>query len=202
MHRRAMPSPAMVIALIALFVALGGTGYAASGALNDGGSAQATAAARRGRRSHRGPRGFRGGTGATGPAGPQGPAGQQGPAGPQGPQGAQGQQGSAGTAKAFAEVTGSGTIIAGHASNISDDDITRQSAGNYCFELSENGITTENAVPIAAPDWGDPATSGTEYVQVSPRELNNSCPAGQIQVLGRQTTDGRSVDVGFTIAFM
>lgn len=34
--RRRSPSPSMVIACLALFIALGGTGYAASGALNDG----------------------------------------------------------------------------------------------------------------------------------------------------------------------
>src|SRR5437870_3577414 len=55
------PSPAMVIALTALFVALGGTGYAAT-KLQDKPSAspakkQASAAARRG---PRGPRGLRG----------------------------------------------------------------------------------------------------------------------------------------------
>src|SRR5262245_21891492 len=110
MRRRPMPSPAMVVALVAPFVALGGTGYAAS-TLGDNGGDTAAAAARRHRRSLRGPRGFRGRTGPQGPAGPAGAPGAQGVAGPPG------------TAKAFAEVTDTGRVVAGHASNISDANI-------------------------------------------------------------------------------
>jgi hypothetical protein len=188
MRRRATPSPAMVVALIALFVALGGTGYAASGALSDGGSPTA-AAARRHRRSLRGPRGFRGrtgATGATGPAGPQGPAGAQGPAG---------------TAKAFAEVSAAGRVISGHASNISDANITRLSPGVYCFNLAAIGITTDNAAPVATPDWSDPPViPGTQAFVVANR-ASNACAAGQV---GVRTYDGAgtSTDLGFVIAFM
>src|SRR5579859_4539792 len=86
---RRRPSPALVVALVALFVALGGTSYAAfslpknsvgtaqikSQAVTKAKIAKKTVAALRG---HRGPRG------ATGPAGPTGPTG---PAGPQGASG-------------------------------------------------------------------------------------------------------------------
>lgn len=110
---RYRPSPAMAVAVIALFVALGGTGYAAS-SLTAGGheesrarDAQVGGAGARGahaRLSHRnvgvpgrrGPRGPQGPTGQAGLAGVQGATGQAGPAGIQGSAGLTGPQGSAG----------------------------------------------------------------------------------------------------------
>jgi hypothetical protein len=77
-----LPSPAMVIALLALSVALGGTGYAASSLVGA-----------RGHAGPRGPRGFRGKTGQRGPAGPVGPAGATGAAGPAGAPGTPGSTG-------------------------------------------------------------------------------------------------------------
>ena len=81
------PSPAMCVALIALFVALGGTGYAAisfprdsvgTAQLQNGAVTKSKISART-RRALRGRRGPRGVTGSTGPTGPTGPA--TGPAG-------------------------------------------------------------------------------------------------------------------------
>jgi hypothetical protein len=70
MRKLATPSPAMVIAILALFVALGGTGYAASQA---GGGAHIAATKRtKGKAGPRGPRGFRG------PQGPKGTSGTNG----------------------------------------------------------------------------------------------------------------------------
>jgi hypothetical protein len=77
-------SPATVISLVALFVALGGTGTAANvgrdvkSATLDRVIASEETSARRGPRGPRGPRGF---------------AGPQGPPGPQGSQGLQGAPG-------------------------------------------------------------------------------------------------------------
>jgi Collagen triple helix repeat (20 copies) len=101
------PSPAFVVALIALFVALGGTGYAAlrlpknsvgtvqlvNGAVTKTKIAKKTIASLHGSRGKTGPAGSTGAAGAagaTGAAGAQGPFGPQGPAGPQGPIGPQG----------------------------------------------------------------------------------------------------------------
>ena len=65
--------------MLALFVAIGGSGYAAG---HGGGPAKLTAAkkakAKRGPRGHRGPRGFPGPRGLVGPQGSQGPAGTSG----------------------------------------------------------------------------------------------------------------------------
>jgi hypothetical protein len=87
-----LPSPAMVIACLALFIALGGTGYAAATHLGPfGQAAKDVAKLRRGPRGKVGPRG---------PAGPQGPQGEQGPVGPRGPVGPQGPAGGEATAQA------------------------------------------------------------------------------------------------------
>jgi hypothetical protein len=69
MRRLSIPSPATVIATLALLLAAGGGAWAA-GHLRSAHHAKARAAA-----SNRGPRGFRGPRGRTGPQGPQGPAG-------------------------------------------------------------------------------------------------------------------------------
>jgi hypothetical protein len=70
-----LPSPAMVIACLALFVAMGGTGYAATQLVNSEG--QATASKKH--KAKRGPRGKKGKQGLTGATGPAGPTGPQGP---------------------------------------------------------------------------------------------------------------------------
>jgi hypothetical protein len=71
MFKRSLPSPAMIVAFIALFAALGGTGYAAT---HLGSHARHAVSSK----IRRGPRGR------TGPEGPRGPQGPQGPRGPQG----------------------------------------------------------------------------------------------------------------------
>jgi Collagen triple helix repeat (20 copies) len=96
------PSLATIISLVALFVALGGTSYAAIALApnNSVGSAQVingslqkkdlskkTIKALKGNRGLRGARGVAGAAGAAGPAGTQGPAGQPGAAGAKGDKG-------------------------------------------------------------------------------------------------------------------
>jgi hypothetical protein len=66
LHMRA-PSLALVVALLALFVALGGSGYAASQL--SGPTAQPAAKKKKKSKAKRGPTGATGATGATGPSG-------------------------------------------------------------------------------------------------------------------------------------
>jgi hypothetical protein len=102
-------APGFVLALIALFVALGGgavaagvvplarhalTAGTAANALKLGGKTPSQVKA--GLRGARGPQGPAGPAGPTGATGVQGPAGPGGPAGPTGPQGVQGQKGDTG----------------------------------------------------------------------------------------------------------
>jgi len=113
--RGKVPRPSTVIALVALAVALGGTGYAATllpagsvgtAQLKNGavisskvknGSLQAADFAPgelpAGAQGPQGPAGSAGPQGPAGPAGPQGPKGDTGAAGSQGPQGPQGPPG-------------------------------------------------------------------------------------------------------------
>jgi Collagen triple helix repeat (20 copies) len=93
------PSPALVISIIALVAALGGTGYAASRQLGF-----ADHSSKKKVRIARGPRGVRGPAGSAGPHGTPGPVGPQGPKGDiglQGPIGLQGHQGDTGPSNAF-----------------------------------------------------------------------------------------------------
>ncbi len=71
------PSPALIVAFIALFIAIGGGAWAASGSPHKRSAprAKASSGTSRGRRGPRGPRGPRGLRGARGPAGAQGAAG-------------------------------------------------------------------------------------------------------------------------------
>ncbi len=103
------PSPAILISLIALFAALGGTSYAAVTKLlprNSVGSAQVingslqkadlSAKARSALRGARGARGALGPVGPAGPSGPQGPKGDTGATGPKGDTGVTGPKGDTG----------------------------------------------------------------------------------------------------------
>ena len=125
-----LPSPAMIVALIALAVALGGTGYAVTqlprnsvgtaqiknnavtGAKVRNGSLTARdfrrGTLRPGPAGAQGPAGPTGATGATGPQGPQGPPGPQGPQGPQGAPGTQGARGATGEPGTPSEITAVG----------------------------------------------------------------------------------------------
>jgi hypothetical protein len=70
--KRAYPSPALVIACVALFVAMGGTGYAATQLSSGQGRAIASKAAKRGPRGPRGPQGPQGLQGTPGAPGKPG----------------------------------------------------------------------------------------------------------------------------------
>jgi hypothetical protein len=89
MSKHFFPSPAMVVACIALFAAMGGTGYAATNLVT--GQNQATAS-----KAKKGPRGKRGPQGPAGPQGPQGLKGDKGDKGEKGEKGTTGQTGPSG----------------------------------------------------------------------------------------------------------
>ena len=79
-RRLPRPSPAMAVALVALFVALGGSAFAAGHYLITS-TRQISPRVLHRLKGDRGPRGL---SGAQGPGGPQGPVGPVGPAGPVG----------------------------------------------------------------------------------------------------------------------
>ncbi len=145
------------IAMLALFLALGGTTYAASTALigkNTVASPQVvngslktkdlSKAARAALKGNRGLRGLTGAQGAKGATGAQGTQGTQGIQGIQGIQGTQGIQGVAGTAVAYAYVDSSGGVVEEQSKGITDAMVTNPATGYYCF--SGLGFTPKNMV--------------------------------------------------------
>jgi hypothetical protein len=140
------PSPAMVVALIALVVATAGTATAATtiiiknsrqvatGSINTGDLAdgrgvriadltpEARAALRVGQNVSQ-----------QGVGGPPGPRGEQGPPGAQGEPGIKGDDGADGTALAFAYVRADGTLDTANSKGVKG--VSSPAVGVYCFDL-------------------------------------------------------------------
>jgi hypothetical protein len=173
MKKIRLPSPAMIVALLALCVALGGSAYAASKingknirngtisgkklknrTITSSKISRATVRALKDRRGLRGPRGFRGRTGAKGATGPSG------------------------TALAYARVAADGTVDASRAKGIAQANVTHTSGGPYCFV--NLGFTPKNVLATL-----EPLTNGDVYAQT---DAALGCPAGaatvQVQVSG------------------
>jgi hypothetical protein len=144
MIKHSLPSPAMVVACLALFVALGGSGYAAAQLKDGHGKAVASkkAKGKRGPRGKQGPAGPQGSKGDTGTTGTTGSAGSAGPAGPTGP---------AGSAVAYAHILADGTVDIPNSKNISSSNVTHPGAGLYCFP----GLSfTVHAVTVSPDSYG------------------------------------------------
>jgi Collagen triple helix repeat (20 copies) len=133
MRKFATPSPALVIAMVALFVALGGSGYAASQTV--GGDHAAAAKKTKVKRGKRGPRGLRGLTGLRGPQGVQGPRGAN---------GAQGVPGTDGS-PAFGALLGRGVNVPAGTSFLAP-------SGQLAADANENNVSsfTANATMTAS----------------------------------------------------
>ena len=181
--RRRQPSPATVISLIALFVALGGTSYAAltvtgkhvkNGSLTgaDVKSSSLTGGDVRNGSLRAGdfaagqlPAGVPGPAGPAGPAGPVGPKGDKGDAGPKGAAGEQGEQGAPGAPATtlLANVDFDGKLLRGPHVVSS----TRFSTGGYLvtFDRSVTGCYPMASVGRDGATWPPtvltPTISGT-----------------------------------------
>jgi hypothetical protein len=183
MFKLSMPSPAMVIACVALFVAMGGTGYAATQLANGEGHAVAS-------KKHKGKRGKRGPRGLQGPTGPTGP---QGTPGPQGAKGATGATGAAGTALAYALIEAGGAVDPSGSKGITSADVSLDNTGTYCFNKIPAG--TKSIVATANGEFLTNANSD-RFVSVSfiPTNLApnwTGCASGSDPV--RVTTFDQSV---------
>jgi hypothetical protein len=140
---------------LALFVALGGTSYAAlrlpAGSV---GSKQIRAGAvTKAKLATDVTRTFARPMPILGPAGPQGGTGPQGPQGPQGTQGAQGNggaQGAPGSALAYAHIKPDGTIDAPNSKNINRAFLTTSAAGDpeYCVNTTVTPHTITTGMPF------------------------------------------------------
>ena len=166
-----------VIAMLALFIALTGTTYAASTALIGkntvaspqvvNGSLQTKDLSGKARKALKGNRGLRG---------------LRGPQGAKGATGAQGVQGVAGTARAYAVVAADGTVNAALSKNIT---VNKNGAGTYCLTLG-GGIdpaTTTLSASLIFTYSGDT----NPIIQVANPAITQAgnCAAGQFEVITR-----------------
>jgi hypothetical protein len=148
------PSPAMIVALIALFVALSGTSYAVVKLPpNSVGTPQLKSNAVTGPKVKDGSLSasdFAAGGLPTGPKGDPGPTGPQGPIGERGLEGAAGPPGPAGTARAYASVSREGVLDPARSRGV--DAVSPRYPGvlpgHYCVELS-SAIDGSGAAPVA-----------------------------------------------------
>jgi hypothetical protein len=168
------------IALLALFLALGGTTYAASTALIGkntvaspqvvNGSLKTKDLSAKARKALKGNRGLRGLRGLTGAAGAAGAAGAK---------GATGAQGVAGSALAYGKVSAAGVLDAANSKNINS--VQALGSGFYCIDAA---VTVHNAVMTI----GFGATIGTDpYIELQPG--CNSVPANDVAVAIYNKTD-------------
>ena len=182
MKRITLPSPALVISMIALFVALGGTGYAAVKiARNSVTSIHVKDRALLAKDFRLGqlPRGARGPVGPVGPAGPAGPAGAAGAAGPAGP------AGPSGAAKAYARVLAGGDVDDPRARGINDAGVSKPATGVYCIDVEGGAI---NAIATI-----DAAGNG----QVTTSVLLSTCPSGKEVEVKTYDSAGAAADRAF-----
>jgi len=211
---RLRPSPAMIVAIIALVVACAGTataarvlirgsGQVARGSINTGDLANARGVSIVDLTPRTRAR-------LTATPGEEGPPGQRGPQGPQGPRGAEGAPGASGadgSAIAFAHVDPDGTLDEARSKGVNS--VATSPAfpglGVYCFDLVP---AARNAV--ASIDWVT-TTSGAETIYpVLPNTrsggstiIENFCPAAQqdAAAIVSHSPDSSNPQRGFWIAF-
>jgi hypothetical protein len=134
------PSPAMIVAIVALVVALGGTAVAAKHYLITS-TKQIKPSVLKRLRGDRGPQG------SPGPRGPAGATGAQGPAGPQGSQGAGGAPGAPATTL-FARVSKKGEPLGGSGFVFS----VEKAAGEYWVIFNQDVSTCAYSVTPSEAD--------------------------------------------------
>jgi hypothetical protein len=176
------PSPALVISIIALIVALGGTGYAALKLpKNSVGSKQIKKNAVGASKVKNGSllsEDFQAGQL---PAGAQGPIGPIGPNGDKGDKGDQGDAGAPGTARAFAVIAPDGTVNNVTTSKgIVDANVTHNGTGEYCI----SGLSFKPTAAVVSGDNTQGVNDTLASVQVaSSTGLPLTCPgAAQLRV--------------------
>lgn len=166
------PSPAMVVALIALFVALGGSGYAAISINGKDIENRSIAGKKLKRNAVTGglvknrslrARDFKRGQLPAGPQGPPGPAGED---GEPGEEGLPGEDGEPGTALAYVRVTRNGDVDASDSKNFPVGNVHRglPDSGIYCLRgLRFNPNNVSATLGTDGPGIGIAADLGGGY---------------------------------------
>jgi hypothetical protein len=176
---------ANTVATLALFLALGGSSYAALSVTGKN-VKNSSLTGKDVKNSSLGTKDVKNGALLAGdfksgqlPQGAQGPQGPQGVQGLQGAQGDDGLQGPAGTARAYANVRALDCAVAPpnlcpieNSTGISQ--VTRPSLGLYCVRAP--GISTLDVAAVGAPEFiGSAATAGAQTVQMA-RDEGGLCP--------------------------
>jgi hypothetical protein len=195
------PSPALVVALVAVVFAIGGFAFAAAIPDRTGvihacykkkkGALRVVSAKRRCSKRERSLTwNQRGRTGARGRTGSRGRTGRTGATGPAGPEG---------SARAFALVngtaaTGGDTVDGAKSKGVSDSQVTHPGTGIYCFNL---GFTPGNVVATA--DW---QSSGTNVVAAASLTDSPACSGSEsASVTLRNVETATDKDGNFYVAF-
>jgi hypothetical protein len=150
------PSPGLVVALLALFVALGSSGYAATQSQSSGKAEQSV-------KVKRGPRGFHGSRGLRG---------LKGAPGAEGAAGAAGAAGAPGSALAFAHVE-TGVLDAANSKNVT---VTLANATTTCLNVS-SAQPPRSVVAMIDNSGANPATTSVAGT-VKASTVASICPAG------------------------
>jgi hypothetical protein len=193
------PSPAFVISVVALFVALGGTTYAATGLpANSVGTKQLkNAAVTRSKISASTLTALKGKRGPQGLQGVQGIQGIQGIQGLKGDKGDTGAPGNDGTARAWAVVDNVGNVSNSH--NVTS--VAVNGTGDYCVELN-SAVPNSSTGAVATPYFADDSTGGASFAHV---EYDGPCAPNGVRVLTWSVSANTSLsltpfDEGFVIA--
>lgn len=182
MRRR--PSPAMVVALVALVVASAGSAAAASrlitdssqverGSINSGDLANGegvnfadlTPKAKLRLRPKRGAQG------------PEGVRGPQGAAGGRGEQGPPGDNGADGSARAFAYVDAAGNLDTANSKGVNG--ASRPSNGHYCFDLGPGARSAVASVDSSSTGFFDTIYPGLPITTAGSNQIANNCPSNE-----------------------
>jgi hypothetical protein len=170
-----LPTPALVLSMIALFVALSGTGYAAAQHVIKRNSITSIHVKDRSLLA----KDFRSGQIPRGPAGPAGAAGPAGPAGPTGP---------AGAAKAYARVLSGGDVDDPRARGITDAGVSKPAAGVYCIDIEGGAVNV-----VATLD------SGGNSGEIRGSTLLTNCPSGKEVEIHTADSAGVAADRAFYV---
>jgi hypothetical protein len=156
-------SPAIVVALLALFVAMGGTAVSAGTLITGKQVKNGSITGADVKNMSLTPRDFRGSV--RGPHGPPGPAGPQGPTGPTGPTGAPGSVGPAGPIGAPGPVGPKGDIGPQGPSEARASKIT----GNLPIGISAGGPIVVDSLALTAGKWVITATTALTNISGASR---------------------------------
>ena len=209
---RYRPTPAMIVAIIALVVACAGTATAARVLIKDSGQVARGSINTGDLANGRGvsivdltPRTRFRLTASRGPEGATGPRGPQGPQGPRGAEGAAGAKGADGSAIAFAYVNADGTLDETRSKGVNSVATSPASPGGgvHCFDLvpsARNAVasidfrTTASFIETIYPVLPATASGGSAF-------LTTFCPPAQQDAAAVVSDVGSFAARAFWIAF-